>query len=223
MKPQNQLEDLVDLPKLLNDDNVLNIYRFGSVVYGTTDSKSDEDYIIIVKEYKPINSIDIHDFTIEDFNLLYTECDIQILECMSLDINSKDLVPKHTYTVPKQDIDLNKLRVAISTVTNHSWVKGKKKLCVMADYDCRAAIKSVFHSVRILDYGIQIAKHGKIIDYKNSNFILDELLGLSNKYRYISLWNQIDSKYRQLHNSLKSEFKLVAPLQKVNKKDGKNF
>ncbi len=60
-------------------------------------------------------------------------------------------------------LDKTKLRVAISTIVSNSWVKGKKKLIVQGDYDLNLAIKSTFHSLRILDFGTQIAMEGKII------------------------------------------------------------
>ena len=45
--------------KYLLDSNILNIYQFGSRVYGNNTEESDYDYIFICKEYKFLFSMHI--------------------------------------------------------------------------------------------------------------------------------------------------------------------
>jgi hypothetical protein len=191
----------------LIDDNILNVYRFGSVVYKTNQINSDKDYIIVTKEKVISDDINIHYFTVNEFQLLLDNHDIQMLECFFLN-EDNILKNEHRFSFV---LNKEKLRVSISTVASNSWVKGKKKLIVMADYDKYLAIKSIFHSLRILDFGIQIGANGKINNYSSTNFIFFDLLDLSNKFDNIELWNVIETKYKKLFNEKSTIFKSICP------------
>ncbi len=89
----------------------------------------------------------------------------------------------------------------------HNWgiLSGaKKKLTVEKDYDLNLGRKSLFHSFRIIDYGIQIATHNKIVDYSSCNALFEEIM---NCYT----WNEMFDTYKQRYNTLCSEFRIVAP------------
>jgi hypothetical protein len=210
------------LDVFLQDTNFLNIYPFGSRVYGTATSKSDFDYICIVESKSDSLYTDklgnhYHLFTPSEFQYLLNICDIQALECYSL---PEFLKIKETHSFKLQEIDKHKLRESISTITSNSWVKGKKKLIVTGDYDKYLGMKSVFHSLRILDFGIQLARYGSIINYKSSNFIWIEVQKLAEQYDRNELWDAIDTKYRKLFNSLGTEFKIHCP-KNLNDRDKK--
>lgn len=198
------------------DDNILNIYKFGSHCYGTNDEQSDFDYIIITKNFVESNNINHHYITFEIAQSLLDNMDIQMLECYFL---PKEHIVKESIKF-SFNIDLQKLRVSISTIASNSFVKGKKKLIVTGDYDLRAGIKSYFHSLRILYYGKQLAQQYIIYDYKGVNYILDDLKQLSQQYQRIELSQKIEEKYKPLYNKLSSEFKQLAPkdLSEKNKK-----
>lgn len=191
----------------LDNDNVLCIYRFGSHVYGTNNEFSDEDFVVILKEYHESKSDNIHHFSVVQFQDLINRHDVQALECIFLS----------THLILKQDrkfiffLDKYKLRTSISTIVSNSWVKGKKKLIINDDYDLNLGLKSIFHTLRILDYGIQIAEHNKIINYSSMNYVLDDLIKLSKTYEGTELWEMIDAKYRKLFNSKSSLFKDLCP------------
>jgi predicted nucleotidyltransferase len=196
------------IEKYKKDPNVLNIYQFGSFVYGTNSINSDIDLILIVNEYFDSENIDVHVYTVKEFELSLQLHDIQSIECVSADYNfcyKKSI----NFEIPK--IDLQQLRKSISTICNNSYVKGKKKLIVAGDYDMYIAIKSVFHSLRIYDYGYQIALYGHIYNFGSVNYIWDDLLKLSEKYKRVELWNQIESKYKKTFNEFATKFKKVAP------------
>lgn len=195
------------IDKYLSDPNFLNIYRFGSHVYRTNSEVSDEDYVCIVGEKFPSHDINFHVYTKTEFQHFLNEHNIQMLECFFL---PKEHKLKETVKV-NFNLNLNKLRSSISTVSNGSWVKGKKKLIVQADHNKYLAIKSVFHSLRILDFGIQIAKNNKIIDYSSINYIWKDILDISKDKDYFELWDVIESKYKKEFNSLKSEFVSLCP------------
>lgn len=206
---------------LIENINILNVYIFGSQVYGTNIIGSDTDLIVVAKEYFDSDDINIHVYTVENFQLLINRHDIQALECLSLSKSHNDeYIIKELYKFEFPKLDLAKLRVSISTIASNSYVKGKKKLTVAGDYDLNLAIKSIFHSLRILDFGIQLANIGYIENYSSVNFILDDLKKLSENYQREELWLKIDEKYRKLYNSKSSQFKSLAPkdLTNINKK-----
>jgi hypothetical protein len=196
------------IEKYITDNNVLNIYQFGSRVYESHNKDSDYDYILIAKEYFDPKDINIHVHTIENFQQLLDNHDIQTLECYFL---PDKYILKYNYSNFTFILDKSKLRTSISTISSNSWVKGKKKLIVQGDYDVNLAIKSLYHSLRIINFGIQIALHGKIIDYTSYNYILTDLRKLAEQYQSVELWNAIDTKYRELYNKSRTHFKKLCP------------
>lgn len=203
-----KIDDLID------DPNVLNIYPFGSRVYGTHGEKSDFDYICVTNDkLKDSLLVDeqhnhYHMFALTEFDWLLSICDIQALECNYL---PSEKIIKHGCYFPRIKPALHQLRISISTITSNSWVKGKKKLIVTGDYDKYIGMKSVFHSLRILDLGIQIARYADIKNYSSLNHIWADIQKLGEQYDRNELWEAIDTKYRKLFKSLSSEFKSLCP------------
>lgn len=189
----------------LNPDNIFNIYRYGSLVYKTNDQNSDEDFIIIQKqkEFK-IDSVRSDDnamnatlYSLSGFKdrIFYQE--ISVLECLWIPNSMKiEKFPMETYYQFRKI----ELRKSISKKASNSWNKCKKK---MWQGDIYIGQKSAFHSLRIFDFGIQIAKYGKIIDYqKNFKTLLNDIQTFNN-------WKNLKFKYQKEFNKLHSNFKKV--------------
>jgi predicted nucleotidyltransferase len=193
---------------LILNPNILNVYVFGSQVYGTANAESDTDIIVVAKEHFDSKDINVHVYTVETFQMLIDRHDIQALECIFSNERYK-LKLEQPFVLPV--IDKSTLRKAISTIASNSWVKGKKKLTVAGDYDLKLAIKSIFHSLRILEYGYQIASSGKIYDFETMNWLLADMYKLSETYQREALWQKIDDKYRSLYNTKSTLFKKYAP------------
>lgn len=193
------------------------IYQFGSRVYGTYSEKSDFDFIVVLKKGTPktdslINMEENHYqiYSYDEFLYKIKNHDIMALECIFSSTTHRK--KKHAEEFYQHfELNLNSLRESISTISNNSWVKCKKKLTVSGDYDKQAALKSCFHSIRILDFGIQIARHGSIYDYHSKNYVWVELLKLSEQYDADILWEKINAKFKNVFNSVSSEFKKLAP------------
>lgn len=200
----------MNIQDLINNNKVLAIYRFGSFTYKTNNQNSDEDFIVIAEEYFDSQNINIHVYSRESFQIKLDNHDIQALECYFLPYNENIIKLKAGLNLHFK-LDLHKLRTSISTIASNSWQKGKKKLIISGDYDLNIALKSIFHSLRILDFGIQIASEGKISNYSSMNYVLTDLWKLSESYQYNELWNAIDTKYRKLYNSKSTQFKALAP------------
>lgn len=112
-------------------------------------------------------------------------------------------------------LDLDKLRRKISAVCSNSWSKARKKLDIPEEDDY-LGLKSLFHSIRILSYGIDIARDGKI-DFRN--ILIDgENISCSNLWEQLQYeyekgwrWKEFKAKYTPLQNNNATLFRLLAP------------
>lgn len=202
-----------NLKYLISDDNILAAFDYGSVVYGTNKEGSDHDLIVIVKNKEDmINKVyDITQYTEQEFKYLVDTHEISALECLFLD-------QKHVHKNNLQinfKLDKSLLRTSISSKSSNSWVKAKKKFIVEIDYSPYIGQKSAWHTLRMLDFGIQLATEGRIINYTESNLLLKHILECKS-------WDEIDKNFRSIYNSKSSKFKLVAPkLDNENKENKK--
>lgn len=192
------------------------IFEYGSRVYGTYSVDSDYDNIAVLNEgvlknTSILNYGEYHYqvYTYEEFLYKIKNHDIMALECILI----HGLGRKHNKVdfTKYFELDLGKLRSSISTISSHSYVKGEKKLIVSGDYDKHAGMKSVFHSMRILSYGTQIARYYSIPHVDECNWIWDEIKALGEKYDADVLWEHINAKFKSVFNSMATEFRKVAP------------
>lgn len=187
------------------------VIPYGSRVYGSETANSDHDFQIILrdKDFKKEDwknklahrGLDLHVWSQSEFTEALADHRVYAIECINL---PKTLWHRDglnfVYTPSKK-----KLREEFSRVASNSWVKAKKKLIVEVDYNESIAKKSIFHSFRILDFGIQIATCGGIINYASMNSILEEINSLP------ADWDTIDSTFRERHNKLASTFREACP------------
>ena len=189
------------------EEKVIKMYSYGSSVYGTETEKSDFDFIVVVEskdKYTYSVSKDGADYTVYTeplFREMIQEHYVHILECIFQSLDDSYL----TYF----ELDLEKLRRQYSGVTSNSYVKCKKKIRDGEEY---IGLKSMFHSIRLLEFAIQIAKHGRIVDYSSANRYLGTIMTIG------ADWDTLDSIFRPIYNSLKSELRLLAPLEKDKEK-----
>jgi hypothetical protein len=187
--------------------NSLNIYHYGSFVYGTfVEGISDYDYIVVVPEH--MGDLDEHQF--ECNNCQYTihsekswqemldRCDVDALETYFL---PEQYIVKET-VVFVADITKTKVRNSFSRVASNSFVKCKKKLEVAESYNPAVGKKSLWHSLRIIDFGIQILEHGKIVNYASMNDLYNEIV-MSQE----NDWEYFKQKYKPMYNALKTKFR----------------
>lgn len=182
------------------------MYPYGSKVYGTALEDSDKDMItVLTKMYEKHQIIDnppysfiIHDT--ESFQRGLWAHEPYALECYFLPTDQK---LKHSHT---WDFKLDKrvLREAISQKASHSWVKAKKKLDV--ENDIKRGKKSLFHSLRILTFGIQIADKGSIVDYGAANDYWWEIWTNPG-----TKWDDFLKTYRPIYNGLCTQFRERCP------------
>jgi len=193
------------LHELINNPQVLNIYQWGSRVYGCYTDKSDYDYVIIVTDdYKDfVDNIELGDYHFNFYKLsqwqdMINRNTIETLECLFVD---KKFILKKSV---KFNIIINQveLRKSISKICSNSYDKCRKKLIIEKDFAPYIAKKSLWHCIRILLFGIQCAKYGKITDYTEANkFYKDIVLNENNDWEYYK------SNWHVFCNNLRTEFR----------------
>lgn len=206
------LKKIIDITKL-KEENIKNIYMYGSRVYKTTHWNSDYDVICVIDNslndlnHKEIRNgdLNIHLITIDNFQNNLNEHKITEMECHFLENN---FILKSNYNF-NFNLDLIKLRKSISSKSSNSWVKAKKKFEIKEE-DNFIGIKSMFHSLRILNFGIQISKNNKIIDYSSLKDIWEKMFTYYQQNKDYDFFN---NEYKKLYNSFKTEFKIVVPKQ----------
>jgi len=202
--------------KVLGDikvSDLVAVYPYGSRVYGTATKNSDYDYIVILKKKKSQqysdNLININFYTPEEHQKRLDDHEISALECYFLPREMVLFTANHPLNKEnvefKFKLDLGKLRHSLSAKSSNSWVKAKKKLTVEKDYDVNIGKKSLFHAMRIITFGIQIAMTGRIVDYGACNHINHSISLQSD------MWPELFETYKKYYNRLLSDFRVVAP------------
>ena len=197
--------------KSVIDSDILNIYTFGSINYGLQNEKSDNDFMVVVEskidyEQHETSNYDLHIFNVNEFQKRLSDNDIQVIE-----VWQNPIVEKHMFGFI---LNKSKLRTYVSKKADLSYVKAKKKIIIDDNRDYYSAKKSLFHSLRLLDFGIQLCKNGKIIDFTSCNKFYKDIMMLKEggeKDNHNRIWNEWNSVYRKEFKSLKSAFKKVAP------------
>lgn len=204
----NNLITINDLEKISNS-KIISSFLYGSHVYGTASNRSDVDYIVVTESDPKVEEYNVTDTKERDFHFISKEKflkgielhEISYLECLYLPSSMKKSIE---FDIP--NIHKPKLRSSISAKALNSWVKAKKKLEVEQDY--YIGKKSLWHSFRILTFGIQVAKYNRIVDFTSANYLYDEIVNCE-----CNDWSYYKDKYKKLHNEKSSEFKLLTPMK----------
>jgi predicted nucleotidyltransferase len=194
----------------INPNKVVGVYPYGSILYGTVGEKSDLDLVVIVdmikNDYLQYESedLDIHFMSEKHYKNKLLEHDIMALECF--------YNPSPYLEYPVQfKFDKPTLRKRISAICNNSWAKAGKKLN-LPEEDDYIGLKSLFHSFRILSYGIDIARENKIDFTKVGNTsavdFWNEIIGY---YKQGFKWDDFKQMYKKEHNVMATEFRELAP------------
>ena len=157
---------------------VRNVYLYGSRVYGTARKESDYDIIMIAghlleheeKRTKIGNILlNIHIITPDKFLSDLKMHNIMNLECLF----ALQLARLQEKIVLPVEINVKKLIKNNLAQSYSSWQGGKMKI---QNYDFHRGLKSIFHSLRMLMFAIQIAEHGKIVNFSEANYLYPEIV-----------------------------------------------
>ena len=180
---------------------VFGAYVFGSRVYGTSSESSDWDIILIANssspevEYKTDN-LNIHVIVPDLADKYLRDNHIKAIECLCAP-DWAVILPYYKWDefVYKED----SFRHNISHTVSNSWVKCKKK---MEQGDYYIGVKSMFHSLRIADFGVQFARERKI-NFESVNDIWD---CISSKEW---TWEELKDRYQPTRNQILTAFRTV--------------
>lgn len=202
---------------------------FGSYVYGTNTINSDYDVYLICQQdptykknvkvftgdsnhnYNDKINIDLMIRTLDQFKHSVSIGDPNAIELLlspdEFIIHTSDIFQDFKKSVDFTDPIVRKaIRTGFSEKSNNSEVKARKKFI---DNEIQIALKSQFHSYRILCFGIQIGSKGYIYNWSIANDYLEELISDIPKFseQYfrdsIKLWlrtKPIDKVLFQLDN-----------------------
>jgi hypothetical protein len=204
-------------------NKILAIIPYGSSVY-CNKKPSDFDFVVVVDN--SFVTQDIHNRTDIDVSIIdkkmfiehITMNKVRALELLYTPFETKNLFITSEF---KSDFDAyrkcivnpQKIRENFSKTTSNSYVKAKKKLIIESDYDYISSLKSLWHSIRIASFGIQIVSNNSI-DFKSCNEIY---LEIQNSYQELNnndkekMWNDLHKKFKPIYNKLHSELKILCP------------
>ena len=196
----NMHYNLPTISEILSKANVQyaeGCYIYGSRVYGTSDIESDWDILLISNEVTEETEIsddrlDIHVIPSSTFKDWVGINSIKAIECL--------FAPKWAILKDFKCVfyfNESGYRHEISKTASNSWVKAKKKI-EQGDY--KIGIKSAFHCIRIVDFGIQLSENG-YIDFNSCDDIWDDLM--SKKWSY----DELKIKYKPIYNRKMSRFR----------------
>lgn len=192
---------------------VRNVYIYGSRVYGTSKEGSDYDIVIVSSnlnahdELKGIKVngalLNIHIITPDKFLADLAMPNIMNLECL--------FAPEWARLQEKlqlpTEINVKKLIKNNLAQSYASWQGGKRKI---KSYDFHRGLKSIFHSLRMLIFAIQIAEHGKITDFSAANHLYSEIVD-SDEIE----WSFFRSKYLPFKIELENKLKSFSPVEQT--------
>jgi hypothetical protein len=184
----------------LADEDVL-LVPFGSRVYGTHAENSDHDYLAIVPagrrrmrgEGYRRGAVNIQVYNCHEFQEQLHKHQVHAVEAYFLPGGPcRETFEFH--------LDPRKLRAEWLRKSSHSFVKAKKKF--LAEGDAPAGRKSLFHALRIVEFGIQLARTGRLTDYAAANHWWREI-----RERPEEDWAPYRDRYQPEHNRLCGAFR----------------
>lgn len=163
--------------------DVVAVFPYGSRIYGCHTDTSDHDWVVVYKSYLlpsgafKDNAISSDDrshqaicFSRTGFQAALDSYEITALECAFLP-EEKRLLSKMKFDVRKWN--KSEMASAIITKASASWHLAKTAI---EDMDIDKARKNVYHALRILGFGLQMAETGRIADYSAFNHLRDAIL-----------------------------------------------
>lgn len=166
----------------LDHSRVLNVYPYGSKIYGTANEDSDDDYVIVYRtsllpsgsfKDNAISSVDRKIqgvcYSRSGFIDAINNYQINALECIFL---PEDKIIQKEMNFGMKYFDKRDLAKKIIMTASSSWHFAKMSY---KDDRYEACAKNIFHALRILKFGIQIKEKQRIFDYSAANGIRETI------------------------------------------------
>ena len=216
-------------------------YIRGSHLYETNDEKSDIDLLFVANDGVDIipdeNYVDddcvktdkrVYQTTFEDVDVIIVKYSDFVSMMEEQSPLALEAIFSSTYEGLRRDptevfldlykLDKWKLRESFGSIASNSFVKAKKKMTVKESYDIRCALKSLFHSIRLLMFACQIAEKGEITDFKCAVPLWEEI---TEDYKKGFVWEDFKKKYKPIWNEWHSKMVKLCPKPKEFYKNNK--
>eukprot|EP01012_Entosiphon_sulcatum_P058989 TRINITY_DN83247_c0_g1_i1.p1 TRINITY_DN83247_c0_g1~~TRINITY_DN83247_c0_g1_i1.p1 ORF type:complete len:619 (+),score=84.21 TRINITY_DN83247_c0_g1_i1:25-1881(+) len=222
-------------------DETIAVYLFGSRVYGCHGPDSDFDFVAIVLDEKFARvalairtasgiaeggfdsgaeeavvlsgtgetPFDVTVHSMRHFRQLLDQQDVRAFECVCLPPGPFVL---HEMLHFEWRVELPVLRTSLSRWANNSWSKGHKKLSFEAHAEL-VGMKSLFHALRIMAFGLQLARDGRITDYSVANIHWRAICAIGPD------WPRLKEALQPEFRKSQSEFRRFAPRTPDSKAD----
>jgi len=213
----------------LDPDSILNVYCYGSRVYGTDDEHSDDDFVVVHKGFSIENSyndnkafnqnaissedgqIQVIRYSRSGFQAAIDNYEIGAIECLFLPENKiiqkdeKVVFSMRNFDKPSVNYEIKQMVKKIITKASNSWFLGNKVIENGAHDSSRLekADKAFFHALRILKFGLQLKNHKKIVDFTEANQIWFDRLAVGEPLTY----GEVKEKYLPLRDELMAELR----------------
>jgi predicted nucleotidyltransferase len=235
------VKDDTKLPSATISSHQDNASAFGWDICEEEKMYSEEPVGTSMIMYRSDHFVDVTIFKQHIFRTALEEFNEQAVECASLShFDSEHALRKKCLwleTVPFLVPDVSsieskaKIRKSFSKKASNSFVKCKKKFVVESGKE-RVGRKSLWHSLRIIMFGIQVATHGYIYDFGEANvYYKDVVLNLlpqdcdvftkekcpqdADENEWV--WEQYKRKYTSIKNNLMSKFRECSPMKEPPK------
>jgi len=191
----------------LEDRRVRNIYMYGSRVYGTCGVSSDYDIMVtacsmlVDKEFYE-DEYNIHVTTPDIFEDRLKKHDIHAIEC----VYAPDFAQIQTVKDYRKDFVLNHglLKKMLFSQSAGAW---RKAMMRVNDGSYVWGEKSLFHSLRILMFGIQIVTKGELVDFSEANSIKEDIDKMAEAEDFDFHWSSYKKAWGTLRYRLQDELR----------------
>lgn len=189
--------------------DILCVYPYGSRVYGNHVDDSDHDWVIVYRSsLLPSGAFRDNAISSDHLKTHQAVCysrsgfrnaidiyDIVALECIFLP-NGFALMENMKFPIRKWVP--REMASAIITKASASW-----HLAKMYSDDDERTKRNVYHALRILKFGEQMAETGRITDFSSTNDLKRQIMDDNDFHRdkYLSLFNDASALVRKLSNA----------------------
>jgi hypothetical protein len=208
----------------LDPNDILNVYCYGSRVYGTDDEYSDDDFVVVHKGFSIKNSyndekafnqnaitskdgqIQVVRYSRSGFQSAIDKYEIGAMECLFLPedkvIQEDDKVKFsiRNFDKPSVDYEIKQMVKKVITKASNSWFLGNRDV---ENERFEKAEKAYFHTIRILMFGLQIKNNKKIVDFTEANYIWEQMLALEEPLTY----KKVKTDFLPLRDELMEELR----------------
>jgi len=201
----------------IKNDDIVILIPHGSRTYGRFNDNSDWDFVCVLRDDKPLESInhenvDVNVWTEKEFDDKIAEHDIQTLEnlfCPNPLRGYGVLKAKRNEFIGK-GIDRVKLRTSISRTCSRG-VSYAKTLWGYNDF--HRSKKNICHAYRFTLFGLQLINSNKIHDYECANAFADRLDKTNDGGDYKEVLGEFLTECKQLSKQLNE----LCPMDKKGK------